>query len=233
MTTPILDWRPNHDPRSRDYPIRTLLPVNGHRHDRIWKTGPVTDQGVEGACVGHGWTTEALAEPIGVDLSRLKVHAPTDPDEFARFLYGMAQYLDEWDGENYEGTSVLAGAKAAQNAGVLREYRWAFGLDDVIDTVVWKGPVVLGINWYEQMYNPVGGVLTKGGALVGGHCLTVVGYRASSIRLGGAPAAVLQNSWGKDWGTNGQADISLPDLGALLAENGEACIPVSRSYGRS
>jgi C1A family cysteine protease len=118
------------------------------------------------------------------------------------------------------------------NAGLLKEYRWAFGLDDVIDTVVWKGPVILGINWYQDMYNPVGGVVRKGGKLVGGHCLLAVGYRTSSVRLGGKPAVVLLNSWGPDWGTNGMADISLEDLGALLKENGEAAVPVRRSYGR-
>lgn len=228
-----LDWAPNHDPRSLDFPVRELLPVNGHRHDRLWATPSVVlDQGKEGACTGFAFAHEALAEPIPVDLKRLRINAPEDPTKFALFLYGMARYLDPWDGEAYDGTSTLAAAQAAQNAGLLTEYRWAFGLDDVIDTVVWKGPVVIGINWYSGMYEPVGGVLRKSGKLVGGHCLCVVGYRKSSVRLGGKPAAVLLNSWGPDWGTNGLCDISLEDLGALLAENGEAVVPVRRSYGR-
>lgn len=232
-TTPrTLDWAPHHDPRSRDYPIRQLIPTNAHRHDRMWGAGEVLDQGSEGSCVGMSLTGEALASPVRVDLTRLAVDAPHDPTAFAHYLYGMAQRMDEWAGENYSGTSVNAGFKAARELGIVREWRWAFGLDDVIDAVVWKGPVVIGIPWYEAMYEPVGGVLRRGGPMVGGHALCVLGYRKSSHRLDGAPAAVLLNSWGEDWGTFGLAEIALPDLGWLLSQDGEAAIPTRRSYGR-
>lgn len=232
-TRPILDWRPRHDPASLAFPIRTALPTATPRKDRQWNVGPITDQGAEGACVGHALTAEAMASPIPVDLTRLRQHAPTTPNEFARFLYNMAKFLDPWNGEDYDGTSVLAGAKAAQNLGLIKEYRWALGgANDVADAISFKGPVVLGINWYESMYEPKDGIVTRGGNLAGGHAILASGITRNSARIPGKTTVTLTNSWGEDWGINGQAEMALDDLAGLLRENGEACVPTRRSYGR-
>jgi hypothetical protein len=60
------------------------------------------DQGKEGACVGFAWSHELAAYPVRVEVD----------DEFARSkIYAEAQKIDEWPGEAYHGTSVLAGAK--------------------------------------------------------------------------------------------------------------------------
>ena len=40
-------------------------------------------------------------------------------NDFARGIYKQAQTLDEWPGDDYEGTSVLAGAKAVQAEGYM------------------------------------------------------------------------------------------------------------------
>jgi hypothetical protein len=230
---PILDWRPNHDPRSRNFPIRTALPTSKERKTKRYKIGPITNQGAEGACVGHAWTAEATAEPTPVDLKRLKIYAPTAPDDFARFIYGMAQYLDEWPGESYEGTSTNAGAKAMRNAGLVTEWRWAFGgAEEVADTISWKSPVVLGIPWYESMYAAPAGVLQVGGRVVGGHCIFASGVVLNADVLGGRTGIELTNSWGENWGIKGQALIAIDDLGKLLRQDGEACVPLRRSYGR-
>lgn len=230
-TPRTLDWQPNHDPRSRDYPIREEIGTVV-RKERHWKVGPILDQGREGACVGFAWAAEAFADPIPVDLSRMKAHTPAPPNEYALFLYGMAQYLDQWPGQGYSGTSVLAGAKASQNLGTLRRYHWAFGVEDVIDAVVATGPVVIGIPWYSGMYSAPGGLLRPSGSLVGGHALLVVGYIPESDRADGKATLLLQNSWGTDWGITGLAEITIGDLAKLLADNGEACVPTSRSFGR-
>lgn len=236
MTTPVLnptlDWKSRHDERSIAYGIAPKLDMEAPLVDRMWAPGLMLNQKNEGACVGFAFASEALAEPIPVDLTRLKANVPPTWDLFARFLYGMARYLDPWPGEDYEGTSVLAGAKAAQNVGLLPAYRWAFGLDEVVRTVVQKGPVVLGTNWYSDMYAPKSGIVTPTGSLVGGHAYLLCGYRTSVPQLDGAPGAVIKNSWGTTWGLNGLATISLPHLNTLLQQDGEACVPVSRSYGR-
>lgn len=233
MSHPVLDWKPRHDPRSRDYPIRTLLRSTTTRQDRQWPPGAVLDQGYEGACVGYAWTSEALATPVPVDLKRLRAYAPTEPNNFARFVYRSAQHIDEWSGEQYEGTSVLAGAQTMWNLGLLNEYRWAFNIQDVADTVANLGPVVVGTNWYSGMYQAPDGLLTRAGTLVGGHAYLIVGYTKSNPRLGGAESLTVKNSWGPSWGRNGLADITLDNMASLLAEQGEACVPVRRSYGRS
>ena len=232
-TDRVLDWAPHHDPRSLSYPIRTLITTEPRRRNKLWRLGPILDQGREGACVGFGWTAENLATPIAVDLNRVAVSVPRDPTAYAKDLYRRAQRIDEWDGENYEGTSVNAGAKICRENGVLREYRWAFGVNDVVNTVLAKGPVVLGINWHESMYNAPNGVLKVSGPVVGGHCILAVGYTLKSPKLDGEDGVVLQNSWGKGWGINGLAEIKVSDLSKLLSAYGEAAVATKRSYGRT
>ncbi len=97
-------------------------------------------------------------------------------------IYKRAQQLDIWPGENYSGTSVLGGAKAVKelknNVGesYISEYRWAFGIEDLIRALAYQGPVVLGLNWYAGMFNSdTAGWLRVTGALVGGHCLLALG----------------------------------------------------------
>lgn len=229
---PILDWKPSFDERSKNYPVRALIGESPRRRNKLWRVGPVTDQGKEGACVGHAWTTEALSTPVAVDLERMAADVPTDPDSFAQHIYKAAQHLDVWDGEDYSGTSVHAGVKAMRDVGLVKEYRWAFSITDVIDSILSKSPVVLGVKWYSGMYEAPNGVLTVSGDLVGGHAITAVGYSVQYKDLGGEDTIILRNSWGPDWGNNGLAEIKVSELEALLMDNGEACIPTRRSYGR-
>lgn len=229
---PIFNWRPSFDERSKDYPIRAAV-VPGVRRNKLWRTGPVLNQGREGACVGFGWTAEALSTPVAVDLNRVAADVPRTPQEFAHALYVRAKQLDTWPGEDYSGTAVIAGAKAMKEYGLLNEYRWAFHANDVIDAVIQRGPVVLGINWYDGMYQAPNGVLGVSGPVVGGHCITVVGYVLADSSKTGAEAVILQNSWGPRWGQNGLAELKVSDLERLLADDGEACVPYRRSYGRA
>jgi hypothetical protein len=227
------DWVPRHDPRSLNYPARAVARNLARPSRRQWTPGPILDQGREGACVGFGWTAEALATPVRVDLTRATelTWQQHDPDRMARSIYRRAQLIDEWEGENYEGTSVLAGAKAMREVRLLREFRWAFGVTDVIDAILTMGPVVLGTYWHEDMYEAPGGVLTPGGAIVGGHAYLATGYTPNGRFIDG-PAITIQNSWGRSWGKDGIAEIKVSHLDALLRRDGEACVPSSRSYGR-
>jgi len=226
----VFDWVPRFDPKSRKYPVRRLLSSRKQRQDRLWYVPTILDQGSEGACVGFGWTAEALNAPYRVMLEKVRANIPLDNHEFALHVYREAQFIDEWAGESYEGTSVLAGAKVMQRYNLIKQYRWAFDVDDVIDSIVQKGPVVLGVPWYRGMYKAPNGVLKISGAKVGGHCITAVGYKDSSEKMGGEPSIILQNSWGYGWGIRGLAEISIPDLERLL-KNGEACVPVVRGWG--
>ena len=226
-----LDWRPELDERSKLYPIRTFFPSVQNKTFTLWRHGEILDQGSEGACVGFGWTAEALAGPVHVDLKDVPANAPKEPNKFAYYVYREAQKVDQWPGEDYEGTSVLAGAKIMSRYGVIHQYRWAFGINDVIGALMSQGPVVLGINWYNGMYEAPNGRLEVFGNHVGGHAILAIGYNPSSQVFGGKETIILQNSWGKAWGIDGIAEITVEDLNKLLREGGEACVPLVRGFG--
>lgn len=200
------------DDRSRDYPVRAVIQRDQPR-SYTWRCGQYLDQGQEGACVGFGWTHEIAARPNEHFVNNL----------LAERIYNRAKQIDEYEGEDYDGTSVLAGVKAATEEGFYSGYRWAFGLQDVLLALAWKGPVVIGVNWYVGMYDTDKlGYLHPVGDLIGGHCtlLTGINVKQQNVRV--------HNSWGPSWGRGGDAFLSWTDLGKLLADQGEACIPEVR-----
>lgn len=210
---PRLDRVVQFDEQSRKFPIRALVSAKKPR-SYTWRVNNWLDQGQEGACVGFSWSHELAGRPK--EVSGIT-------NDFARAIYRRARQLDEWPGEAYEGTSVLAGAKAVSEAGHLIEYRWAFGLDDLILAVGYQGPAILGINWYEGMFNTGNGdFIEPTGQIAGGHAIVCHGVSVKGRYF------KLHNSWGKDWGNNGECKISFEDMYRLLHENGEACIPVIR-----
>lgn len=232
---PRLDWVSMHDPKSLDYPVRALTGSTVEKKPKLWTPPkPVLDQGWEGACVGFAWTAELMGSPFPDPYTTKE-----QGDWFARNkVYKPAQFIDEWEGENYEGTSVLAGAKVVQKEGFLDEYRWAFGIEDLRDAVITTGPAVIGIPWYDGMYGTKpSGLVEVGGDLVGGHALVVYGYHPG-MRIPGEDwhsrheVFRWRNSWGSAYGKNGSGLIRYEDLRDLLAGWGEACIPVTRKRVR-
>lgn len=223
---PRLDRIPQFDERSKDFPIRALVTEHAPLRSAGWTCPKWLDQGNEGACVGFAWTHELAAAPVqvkGVD------------DGFARGVYRDAQKVDEWPGENYDGTSVLAGAQTVVTRGYMDEYRWAFGTDDVLRTLGYFGPVVIGIKWYDSMLQPApNGLLEVTPGDFGGHAILVRGVSLKA-RLDGqrgtAPVVRLRNSWGRDWGVDGDCYLRVEDLDSLLMDGGEACVPVERKAG--
>lgn len=219
MSDPRLDRRVEFDEKSREYPIRTLVAARPYR-SYTWSIGAFLDQGSEGACVGFAWSHELVARPWVVRAV---------DDAFALQVYRRAQQLDQWPGEAYDGTSVIAGAKACQELTYIGEYRWAFGLDDLRLALGYAGPAVLGLNWYSGMFQPDDeGRITPSGSVEGGHAL--LAYRVDERR----ERVWLHNSWGADWGVTdrhfggGKCWLSFADLDRLLGEQGECCIPVVR-----
>ena len=167
--------------------------------------------------MGFAWTHELAAVPY--DIRGLT-------DSNARAAYREAQKIDQWPGEDYSGTSVIAGAKVVQAKGYMREYRWVFGIDDLMATLSNHGPVVLGIPWLRSMYAPdERGVLEVTGEPIGGHAILA---RGLLLKRFGRPVIRLRNSWGRDWGYDGDCFVYAEDLERLLKMGGEACVPVGR-----
>jgi hypothetical protein len=202
-----LDRLVNFDRRSRAYPVTAIITAKKPR-SYTWRTGPTLDQGNRGSCVGHGIVHELAARPAKAKVGSID----------AIQIYEAAQKIDPWPGENYEGTSVLAGVKVAQGDGWFEEYRWAFGLEDLILGVGRNGPAVVGTNWYSNMSKPDDrGYIHAYGSIIGGHCYLVMAVDVKRKRF------KIQNSWGKSWGDNGHAWVSYNSMKKLLKGRGEAC----------
>jgi hypothetical protein len=237
---PRLDRLYEEDWNSLNFPVARLLTTTAIRRPRsyTWALRQWFDQGQEGACVGFGLTHEAAAFPVAVtglsnDFARTKVYWP-------------AQEIDEWQGGSYpgaapfyEGTSVLAGAKVMQRLGYYKSYYWALNIQELAVGVGLTGPAVIGVNWYEGMYDTVNGYISPTGRLAGGHCICVVGVKIvwkswinwftsrtwENVDLDRS-YFILHNSWGPQWGENGRAKLSLRDADRLLNEQGDAMFPV-------
>lgn len=210
-----LDYKPRFDSRSLEYPVRTAV---SDRRWRYWRQGPQLDQGVEGACVGHAVVGALTAAPKPADIE-------AQPAAFG--MYRLAQFIDQWEGEQYDGTSVLAGAKVAQKAGLAKSYRWCMDIHDVRNTVLEQGPVVIGIEWRDSMFDSrPSGLLDVSGQAMGGHAVVVTAYTAVRTLSGEAnvgPLYKIRNSWGPTWGKYGSCYMREADLEALLLLGGEAC----------
>lgn len=223
---PRLTRIPAFDERSRNYPVMATITATKPR-SYTWACKTHLNQGVEGACVAAGFAHELIARPSVVD----GITFPWARDN----IYYEAQKIDEWSGGSYpgaypkyEGTSVLAGAKVVQKLGYVKEYRWAFGVDDLIMAVGYKGPAVIGVNWYQMMRNTdAAGFIRPIGDYLGGHCVLVKAVNVKEEYF------TIHNSWGEDWGTGGDCKITFDDMHILLQEGGEACIPLSRSNKKS
>jgi hypothetical protein len=119
---------------------------------------------------------------------------------------------------------VLAGVKQLHKQQLFKSYRWAFGIDDLILGIGHNGPAVLGINWYEGMFNTTAkGYITPTGYIAGGHAILARAVNVKEQRI------TLRNSWGKGWGVNGDCYISFADMDTLLKQNGEAVFMLERT----
>lgn len=206
-----------HAPDERDQ--RFLLPRR--RLDakgivrRSWPAGAILDQGNTPQCVGYSTWGFLAASPI----RNKPKFTPTD-------LYREAQTLDEWPGEDYEGSSVRGAMKSLQRRGLVSNYLWAPGCEAVIDHVLASGPVVMGTNWYERMFEPTAyGYLIPDGRVVGGHAWLIIGADRERNNHDGTVGAIrMINSWGRGWGENGRGRMSFATLDRLIRADGEAAV---------
>lgn len=229
-----LDRVDEKDPRSRDFSISALTTSKKCKKLRsyTWRPGTTLNQGHEGACVGFAWAHELSARPAQV---------PDVTELFAKEeIYFRAQKIDRFPGGAYPGafpyglgTSVLAGAKVLKTLGYIREYRWAFDLEDLVLAVGYMGPAVFGCTWHRKMNTPdEQGFVKPIGRMSGKHCILLYAVKINKTESGDTDLQnsyfTFQNSWGEHWGVGGTARLKFSDVQKLW-DVAETCIPVSRS----
>lgn len=210
MTPFPLGRRVEHDRRSLAHPAAaapTLRTVTWRRY------GPTLDQGDTSSCTGHAMAHAINSRPTHRTGTRLLTHAD------ALALYSAATILDPWP-EQYPpddaGSSGLAVAKAARNAGHITTYSWAFGIDHTLAALT-LSPVLIGTVWTERMFTPdPAGIVTPGGREYGGHEYLAVGIDLRTRTV------LCQNSWGPTWGLRGRFRLTFDNLNALLRQQGDA-----------
>lgn len=218
-----------HDPRSLAFQVtaKSLGDLKSVKHQRYV---PVLDQGDLGSCTGNA-TVGALGTG---DLFTALAGNPGCPSEtdaaadekMAVAMYSAATKLDDVRGvypPTDSGSSGVAVAKAAKNAGLISGYTHATSLEAAL-TALETRAVITGVNWYEGMDNPdSSGLVHVTGQVRGGHEF-VLDQLDVENRL-----VWMTNSWSTSWGVDGRACIGWDDFGRLLSEDGDvtAFVPVS------
>jgi hypothetical protein len=177
------------DVLDRNFLMRMAPAVTDKPHTRPWPLKSLLNQGNEGSCTGFGSAHFLQAAPW--------MHFLTFDQ--ARAIYLEAQRNDEWAGEDYEGSSVRGAMKAMLKLGLIQGgYVWAFTVADMIRHYQYRGPMVLGLDWYTgMMKTDKHGYIEPTGGIEGGHCVATTYFSASKNYWLGP------NNWGLDWGTKG------------------------------
>jgi hypothetical protein len=197
-----------HDEASRAFPAARAPELVTRLHVRH---GGVYDQGDLGSCTGNAMAGLLMTEPFWRKGRKL-----AEPD--AIHLYEWATRLDAIPGAyppDDTGSSGLAVAKAARQAGLIASYRHAFGLDHALAALV-LAPVIVGVGWYEGFDRPgPHGLLTIAGDERGAHELELNHIDVERRLVGGF------QSWGPAWGDRGRFCWTWDTFGRLLDEQGD------------
>ena len=213
-----------YDPANALFPAREAIGPHDKPINKSW-TLPrpqYLDQGQTPECVGFSAAHDLAAEPGRVS------HVTAD---LAHQIYLEARRDDEWPGEDYEGSSVLGGSRALSKLGYTGVYRWAGeggsdAADDVALSLSYVGPVVLGTDFLDDMFDLVDGVFVVSGAVAGGHAYLarwIAVTKSMKERHLGTDRGIRDepliggpNSWGLSWGNRGEWAMWLSDLRKLL-----------------
>jgi C1A family cysteine protease len=226
-------YLPQEQEDNQRFPMAAQVPARSPRTFRYWNSNRWWgDQGGTSQCVAYTMA-HAVERPDnrttpwrssgGHQRNRLGqwVFQGQQPLIDLDAGYKWMQQNDYWPGEDYDGTSVRAGADYLRKHGLIKSYHWGYDVDTIARAVLESGPVAVGTMWTMDMFVVSSkGFITPTGSDAGGHAylLDGVNIRHRFFRL--------KNSWGRNWGQQGHARISFADMQSLLDEHGEGCILV-------
>lgn len=214
-----------HDPETPR--AAALYPVRGGVSTRIrhrWPQKIRLNQGGTGTCVGNCFAHRRANWPVPID---------SITETWARKLYleASAIYWGTPDTTYQKGTSARSACDVLLKRGAIDRYEWIAnwnaGPDDLVYTLLEKGPVCVGSNWYTSMDSPT--LIEVGGKMQawmnvdytsryrGGHEWLVYGVDTDPLD-GSEPFYEMLNSWGAGWGVRGTARFTMPDLEKLIFE---------------
>ncbi len=263
----VLDARPDRlDLRDREYqPRLRSLPLQYPSPEYIENFLPcykqnelILDQGQNGACTGFGlaatinyliWrdslTAQQSAEGGHCDIN-VKEELVSE-----RMLYHMARVYDEWDGEDYSGSSCRGAMKGWHRHGVCKKSLWKYDAsgkflppeNDTWATDALRNPLGAYYRINHQSVVDMQAAIFEVGAIYcsadvhEGWCLSkipslsimehsdkMIGGHAFCIIGYNQDGFIVQNSWGESWGWNGFAVLRYSDW----VENGSDAWVVSR-----
>lgn len=207
------------DPDFRDFPYQPALVRLADKLDPPAGLN-ILDQGKEGACTGFG-----LAAAVNLLLAERNETRTVS----ARMLYESAKKFDEWEGEDYSGSSCRGAVKGWNSMGVcsdgLAPYRsgdndWELNITQAKDarstTLGAYYRVAKRLSDYHAALNEVGilyvsarvhrgwsrGYVRDGRIRMRGQ---TIGGHAFAIVGYNTEGFYVQNSWGPGWGDNGVA----------------------------
>jgi hypothetical protein len=171
---------------------------------------PVLDQGQTPHCVGFSGAQWGNTLPINDKF---------DNEDGHKFYYTCKTYDGQPNQEN--GSSLRSLAKTLKAASRLTTYAFAATVDETLQWILTKGPVVFGTDWYTGMFNPDSkGIVRPTGFVEGGHAYLAIGYDPTTSMI------EFLNSWSAQWGINGRFYMHKNDAVMIFSNRGEGLVAV-------
>jgi len=190
--------------------------------DKNWTT-PIKDQGACGSCVA--FATVAMIES-NLEIFLRNPNLNPDLSEADLFFRGCGNCCSR-------GWNFAPALNYARNSGIPDEGCWPYNSDQThscadrdqrikkIDSwrtlsgsaqakewISRKGPIMSGMNVFEDFYYYTGGIYKSAyGGYVGDHAICIVGYDDAGGYW------ICKNSWGPGWGENGWFKIGYGECG--------------------
>ncbi|MBM9510000.1 hypothetical protein [Actinacidiphila acididurans] len=223
-----------HDPRSLAY-AHGVLPKSAIKSVSWTRRIPILNQGNIGSCTGNAETgalgtdsvgrTAAATVTVKADSKGVFTAGIRTLDEtFALDVYTLNTLLDSIKGNmpgDDTGSTSLACGKSGQALGLFSGYTHAYSYDALLSALQ-SGPVLIGIPWYNSMFEPQADgriVVDVSSGLAGGHEMVVREYDLANDEVW------PDNSWDTTWGLQGRGYFAGADLRTLLANGGDVLVP--------